>query len=82
MSLEPLDKRFEAFGWKTLRIDGHDIDALTAAAETPHPGQPLAILCDTNPAQGIPELEDMLPKHFVTINDGNRAALQAAYDRM
>src|SRR3989337_3602666 len=25
MPLEPLDKKFEAFGWNTLKIDGHDL---------------------------------------------------------
>lgn len=82
MNIEPLEKRFEAFGWKALRINGHNINALTAASTTEHPDQPLVILCDTSPAQGIRTLDSIVPKHFVTINEGNRSAFQAEYDRM
>ncbi len=82
IDLEPLDKRFEAFGWKVLRIDGHDIEAIDRACQTPHPDQPMIILCDTNPAQGIPLLEDMVPKHFVRVPDAKKDAFEAFYAQM
>ena len=80
--LEPLDARFADFGWETVRINGHDPAALLAAAQTPHPGKPLAIICDTDPAHGVPELREILPAHFVHINEDTRPLVQVAYDRM
>ena len=74
---EPLEERMKAFGWEVTRINGHDLDALEQAGRMPHPGKPLMILCDTNPAQGIPLLEPMVPKHFVRIPAGRRAEFEA-----
>ena len=34
MALEPLDKKFEAFGWRVLSIDGHDLTKSAEAIET------------------------------------------------
>jgi len=67
MNIEPLDKRLEAFGIRTFRIDGHDIDALvshgTMEADS---GRPTCILCDTIPYHGIDVLKKREPKfHYV-----------------
>ena len=77
MNIEPLEERMKAFGWAVARIDGHDLDALEQAASMPHPGKPLMVLCDTNPAQGIPLLESMVPKHFVRIPADRRVEFEA-----
>ena len=31
MPSEPLDKKYEAFGWHVIKIDGHDFDQIDAA---------------------------------------------------
>ena len=77
MNIEPLEERMKAFGWAVTRINGHDLDALEEAGKMEHPGKPLMILCDTNPAQGIPLLEPMIPKHFVRIPADRRAEFEA-----
>ena len=82
MNIEPLEDRFHAFGWDVVRIDGHDIDALTAAGKHEHPGKPLVILCDTNPAQGVPLLEPIIPKHFVRIPTEQRKAFETFCEQM
>ena len=33
MPSEPLDKKFEAFNWNVIHVDGHDFDALVRAFE-------------------------------------------------
>lgn len=67
MTLEPIDKRIEAFGGKVVCINGHDIEAIDQAVNhTEHDGQPLVVLCYTNSAQGISLLEARKPKlHYV-----------------
>ncbi|NLH00307.1 MAG: transketolase [Clostridiales bacterium] len=82
MNIEPMIERMKAFGWEAVEVNGHDIDALKAAAKTPHEGKPLMILCKTSPAQGIPLLEKMIPKHFVTITEADRAEFKKFYDEM
>ncbi len=82
MNTEPLTERVKAFGWEVVTVDGHDIEALEKAAETPHAGKPLMVLCRTNPAQGIPLLESIVPKHFVRIPDKQRKEFEAFCEQM
>ncbi len=66
MGLEPLDAKFAAFGARCLRADGHDLAALDAAFETPHPGKPLVIIADTDPTHGIGLLKERWPNlHYI-----------------
>lgn len=67
MNIEPMVDRMKAFGWEAITVDGHDINALIQAAQTPHPGKPLMVLCQTSPSHGIPLLDKMMPKHFISI---------------
>ncbi|MFQ5828451.1 MAG: transketolase [Candidatus Methylomirabilia bacterium] len=53
-------KRFEAFGWRTLLVDGHDMGQVVKTlrrAKRPS-GRPVAVLARTIKAKGIPEIED------------------------
>lgn len=81
MNIEPIDARFEAFGWNVRRVDGHDIEAIDKAIE--ELGQvdgPSVILCDTNSAQGIPYLDRYKPNlHYVRPkSDQDASALKQA----
>lgn len=70
MNIEPLAARLEAFGAKTVDVDGHDIQALIDAAKVEHEGKPLVVLCRTSASQGIPMLEKRKPfLHFVRIGE-------------
>ena len=70
MNIEPLAARLEAFGAKTVDVDGHDIQALIDAAKVEHKGKPLVVLCRTSASQGIPMLEKRKPfLHFVRIGE-------------
>ncbi len=72
MNIEPMVDRMKAFGWEAITVDGHDINALIQAAQTPHPGKPLMVLCHTSPSRGIPLLDKMMPKHFISIPAAER----------
>ena len=64
-NIEPLDKKFEAFGWNVIRIDGHDIpsiiDALEAAADSA--GKPTVIIADTIKGKGVSFMENQPKWH-------------------
>jgi transketolase len=68
LALELLEKKFEAFGWRALRVDGHDLPALRAALKTfcaePADTRPLAIIADTVKGRGVPFMEDDNNWHY------------------
>ena len=67
---EPLDKRFEAFGWHVQRVDGNDIDALVKAfdaARALKEPKPRIVICDTKMAKGVPFLEAREKNHFLRV---------------
>jgi transketolase len=70
MNVEPLDKRVEAFGCRTFRVDGHDLDALAAPSELPGDGRPTVVLCMTDSCRGMEPLRANAPKfHYFRFKD-------------
>ena len=71
LPLEPLTAKFEAFGWTTRRIDGHDFDAMTEAFGTlpVDPSRPTAIVADTVRGKGLPSIEGRADRWFVSFSD-------------
>jgi transketolase len=57
--LEPLRDKWQAFGFETREIDGHDIDALeqVLSAAPLCDGKPTAVICHTVKGKGIPFAE-------------------------
>jgi len=83
MDIEPLARRLEAFGAVAAEIDGHDVVALAAAANTPHEGKALVVLCHTSCTRDIPFLEQREPYlHFVRFGKDELAGVEAFYDKM
>jgi len=78
MALDPLQAKWEAFGWSTCEVDGHDLAALTAAmnAATTSPGKPQAIIARTIKGKGVSFMENDNNWHYRIPNqDELRAAL-------
>ena len=60
MGVEPIDERFEAFGWAARQVDGHDVDALLetfAALPEPSGAQPQCIVANTVKGKGVGYME-------------------------
>ena len=65
MNPTPLDKKFEAFGWHVICVDGHDFEQLEAAyaeAKTVK-GQPTLILAKTTKGKGVSFMENQVGWH-------------------
>jgi len=60
MSLEPYKKKWEAFGWHALEIDGHDMeDILKTLKKTPYVDQkPTLIISNTIKGKGVSFMEN------------------------
>ncbi len=58
--LETYARRFEAFGWHAIAVDGHDVEQLMAAFEQAKnvKGKPTVILAKTIKGKGVSFLED------------------------
>ena len=75
-SPKPLDKKFEAFNWHVIIIDGHDFAAIEAAlneAKTVK-GKPTAIIANTVKGKGVSFMENQVNWHGVAPNDEQAAA--------
>jgi len=63
---EDIIKRYEAYGWETFEIDGHDLDAVEetiAAAKASDNGKPKFIKCNTIIGKGMEETEGTNAAH-------------------
>ncbi len=71
MDSAPVDKKFEAFGWHVLTIDGHSYDAIRAAlaeAKTVK-GRPTAVLMKTIKGKGVSYMENAVKWHGTAPNE-------------
>mmetsp|Transcript_24619 Transcript_24619/g.38026 ORF Transcript_24619/g.38026 Transcript_24619/m.38026 type:complete len:712 (-) Transcript_24619:204-2339(-) len=63
---EDIIKRYEAYGWETYEIDGHDLEAVEAtiaAAKASDNGKPKFIKCNTIIGKGMEETEGTNAAH-------------------
>ena len=83
MSIEPLATKLKAFGASVDSIDGHNITALAHSLERPT-GKPHFVLAYTDPARGVPLLNDRRPVlHYLRFtSDDERARYQHFYDEL
>ena len=65
LNLDPLPAKFEAFGWETLEIDGHDHAALAAALDKGgRTGRPRVVIAHTVKGKGVSFMENQLAWHY------------------
>ncbi len=75
MGVEPLDKKWEAFGWNVLKIDGHDMDSIlqVLASAKECKCQPTIIICETTKGKGVSFMENVCGLHGVAPNEEETA---------
>ncbi len=74
MNPHPVDAKFEAFGWFTRVIDGHDFEEIdTAVNEAIASGKPAAIICKTVKGKGVSFMENNYKWHGVAPKDDEYA---------
>ncbi|QSQ18072.1 1-deoxy-D-xylulose-5-phosphate synthase N-terminal domain-containing protein [Myxococcus landrumensis] len=66
LSQAQLVERLRAFGWSTVEVDGHDLEALGTALEAPSDA-PRAIVAHTRKGAGVPMFRGKGP-HYATFN--------------
>ena len=65
MPIEPLADKWRAFGWHTVEIDGHDMDAIVPALEGARTvkGAPTVIIAHTVKGKGVSFMENVAEWH-------------------
>jgi transketolase len=65
MNLEPLTHKWQAFGWHTIDIDGHDFDQLLSALQGTEKvkGKPIVIIARTIKGKGVSFMENNVAFH-------------------
>lgn len=75
MKVEPVDKKFEAFGFNVIRVDGHNIkelnDAIEASIDNHKNGgdKPTAIVMDTFKGEGVDFMKDNYLWHYGSLDE-------------
>ncbi len=71
MDPSPLDKKFQAFGWHVIEIDGHDYDQIGKAFEEAKTvkGQPTLIFAHTIKGKGVSFMENQASWHGSAPNE-------------
>lgn len=67
----PLDKKFEAFGWNVITIDGHDFEQIESAYNKAKQckDKPTAIIATTVKGKGVSFMENVCGWHGVAPNE-------------
>ncbi len=67
----PIDKKFEAFNFHVITIDGHDFDQIEKAFKEAREvkGKPTAIIANTIKGKGVSFMENVVSWHGVAPND-------------
>lgn len=92
LNFEPIQYKFESFGWKWMRGDGHDYEALQSVWEEDMNGtkfgfyatadesmkyKPMVVICDTIKGKGVSFMENHLLYHYKNVsNEDYEAALK------
>jgi transketolase len=76
-------ERLRAFGWHTVEIDGHDVDAIEAAYRDAErtTGKPTAVIARTKKGKGVKAVEDQPGKHGKPLDDPEEAIAELGGER-
>jgi transketolase len=71
MNTEPLEKKWESFGWNVITVDGHDIPTLINVFEKAKEvkDKPTVIIADTIKGKGVSFMENVAIWHGQAPND-------------
>ena len=83
-SPNPIDKKFEAFNFHVINIDGNDFDQLDAAFKEARAtkGMPTAIICKTLKGKGVSFMEGNVDWHGKAPNDEQFAVAMADLEKI
>lgn len=87
MPMGSFKAKLDAFGFKTVEVNGHSIEELYKSFKVEHTGQPLAIIAETKKAYGLPSIENRTESHHTMLKDEDceymkKSLEEGKYDRV
>ncbi|MCD8322785.1 MAG: transketolase [Oscillospiraceae bacterium] len=84
MPLRDLEAKWTAFGWHTVRVDGHDLRALNKAFDAAEAtkGKPTVIIADTIKGKGVSFMEGQAGWHGKAIDPDSYAQAMAELEEV
>jgi transketolase len=84
MNTEPLDKKWEAFGWAVKEVNGNDVEELlTVFSSLPfEKGKPSVIIAHTTKGKGVSYMENQLKWHHGVPNNEEYELAQKELDEL
>ena len=80
--VEPLDKKWEAFGWNVIKIDGHDFEQILSALDKAREckDKPTMVIAKTIKGKGVSFMENVCGFHGVapTVEELEKALAELA----
>ncbi|KAI3379340.1 hypothetical protein SNEBB_003165 [Seison nebaliae] len=82
--MEIYRKRFDAFGWNAIIVDGHSVEELLAGFEkaSKEENKPTMLICKTFKGRDFPKIEDELNFHGKALGDRSKDVLQHLKKKM
>jgi transketolase len=83
LDLAPLGERWAAFGWDVHHVNGHDVGAITAAANglRTDDGPPHVLIAKTTFGCGVSFMESQIPWHYLPMSDDDYQRAVAEVER-
>lgn len=81
---ESYDAKFESFGFHSVTVDGHDVDAIAAAladART-RTDKPTCIVLDSEKGAGVQFVVDTMDNHHMRLDEEGKKAVAAAIQEL
>lgn len=84
VDVDPIPAKFRAFGWETIAVDGHDVNALLTAFDgaSKRYGKPTVIVADTIKGAGVSFMEDRCEWHGTAPSAEQAEAALAELEQM
>jgi transketolase len=82
LDLSPLSSRWQAFGWETYDVDGHDIPGLVQGLlpQASEGSRPRALVAKTTFGKGVSFMESLILWHYLPMSDAQYAQALAEID--
>jgi len=85
MALEPLAKKFDAFNWDVVELDGHDhmqIQSVLQSVKLKKNGRPKMLIAHTVKGKGVSFMENKLAWHYKSPSEADYQLARIELERM
>ena len=72
IDMQSMAKKWDAFGFHVVEIDGHNHDQLEKALKTVVKNKPVAVICNTIKGKGVSFIENNIAWHYSKLTEIDR----------